>query len=157
MVECSDWKLELICVSNEGFQIRNSVAMSIDHDLSSQNGGQRLPPQILRQIGSHLLRTNGVCSGTPVILAISEGSSLLKGMAEVPGFSKATERSEVPASLAIHILGILTARHFYVPMVSFWIGKKALNAQLWSAIGLADCMLDHKSFATNVVSAARKN
>lgn len=53
---------------DKGFEVRYGVAMSVDVDLSTQRSTERLPLQLLLEIGGNTVNTNSIDSITPVVL-----------------------------------------------------------------------------------------
>ena len=84
MMKRSHWKLELVCVTNEAFQVRDSIAVRVDKDLPTKHCGESFPLEVLWQIGSHARVPNVVCSSTPIGLGVFELCSFLKSMSKVP-------------------------------------------------------------------------
>lgn len=72
-------------------------------------------------------------------------------MAELPRFSQSAGRT-VLTDFPVYVLSIFAAGHLDVAMGTFGVSEKTFNAQLWSAILLANCMLDHEGLSADVVS-----
>jgi hypothetical protein len=155
MVESSDRELELVCVVNHSFQIRNGITMGVDMNLATKRSSKSLPCDLAREILIQGLNTLGFGLGTPVILLLDQVSSLLKGVAELVAFTHAAERSL--SNSAMNTLRVLTTCHLHVSPVSVWVSKQILGADFFTSIGFANGVLDDISLAADVVARPRED
>lgn len=156
MMEGPDLELELVGVIDESLEIGNGVAVSVEVNLSAQQGAERLPLQFLGKISLHVLHAD--CSGgiTPVILVAHQLACLLKGVTKLPALAHTAGRA-LGSDSAVNALSILTAGHLHEPPVAFGISQHVGGTGLVATIGLADSQLDSISFTAHVVARTGQN
>ena len=62
VVECPDWELELVGVSDESLQIRDCVTVSVDVDLTTKYGRETFSLEVLGQVALHVRGLNLISS-----------------------------------------------------------------------------------------------
>lgn len=152
MMKSSNRKLKLVGVIHHGLQVRHSVAMSINVNLTTKRGSQSLPRNNLRQILIHPTHTHLLSLRTPIILLLNQLPRLLKSMSEIVALAHAAKWPS--ANPAMHTLRILAAGHLHVSPRVIRVGEQVICADLLASVGLSDCVLDHVGFAADVVARA---
>ena len=62
VVECPDWELELVGVSDESLQIRDCVTVGVDVDLTTKYGRETFSFEVLGQVALHVRGLNLISS-----------------------------------------------------------------------------------------------